>query len=778
MIRAAFRLPLFTAGLTFCLVFLLAAASFAAAASPNSLTMQAEDEQAVTWTLNAGKVTSLGDSEIIEAEGDVVLRRGADYMKADYARYYASTKWVFLRGNVEARMGKDTMKAAEAEFDLRSRVGWLKQGEIFMDGPHMYFTGERIDKHWGDVYSFKEAKITACDGDVPAWSLTAQEAVVEIDGYAQLYRPNFQVKDTPVLFSPWMIIPAKKERQSGLLTPEWGTSSQRGFYYNQPFFWAIDESQDMTFNGYFMDKRGFMQGVQYRSRPSVRESLWLRVDWLDDKAQVNNDADDPVNNRDGLVRNNDQRFWARGMYEGHLFDPKWKFRADIDFVSDQNMLHEFKSGYSGYNKSRDELFSWFRRDIQERDLTRKSGFLLFRDWDRASVALSSVYMQDQRLGNGNAERSTDTTVQRFPQFDMFLHKGRLIEDLPLEVSGDAQAAYMYRRTGTRGSRYQMTPTMTLPLNGRYGSVIASGALQQSFYGTDVHEKTDGAARQDGTSQTVPTWQVDGSSELMRVYHTGPSLPATEESVGKTRWTAVRHAIQPRVRYRNIPLRDQSDNPRYDDGDRILPRNELTYSVTNVITRKRERVVAQAPQKEGDKPVPSVANDYLDVFRFNLEQSYDIREARRTDERDEHARRPYGDVIGEMEVRFDERVSFVTRSYWSPYQDEFTQHDAGVWLTVPQWGHLYTGYGYRRPLDEYKRQREHEVKTIKMSGDLKLFGPFSANFDYSYDYNRNQDVERGVQLVYNHQCFQLMGIFRKDGFEEHYGVRFVLIGLGD
>ena len=778
MIRAAFRLPRLTAGFSLFLLVFSLALPLAQAASPNSLTMQAEDEQSVTWTLNAAKVTSLGDSEIIEAEGDVLLRRGADYLKADYARYYATTKWVFLRGNVEAKMGKDTMKSQEAEFDLRSRVGWLKHGEIFMDGPHMYFAGERIDKHWGDVYSFKHAKITACDGETPAWSLTAQEAVVEIDGYAQLYKPNFQVKDMPVLFSPWMIIPAKKERQSGFLSPEWGQSDQRGFYYNQPFFWAIDESRDMTFNEYFMDKRGFMHGVQYRSRPSVRESLWFRVDWLDDKVQVNNDADDDINNRDGLVRNNNQRFWLRGMYEGHLIDPKWKLRADVDFISDQNMLHEFKSGYSGYNKSREELFSWFRRDLQEKDLMRQSGFMVFRDWDRVSTSLSTIYLQNQRLGHGNEKKSTDTTVQRTPQLDIFLHKGRIVETVPLEISGNAQAAYMYRRDGTRGSRYQMTPTLTLPVNGRYGSIIASGALQQSFYGTDVHEKTDGTARQDGKSQTIPTWQIDGSTELVRVYRTGAPLQAEESTVGKNRWTAVQHTIQPRIRYRNIPLEDQKDNPRYDDGDRILPRNELTYSVSNILTRKRDRVIAQPPQKEGEKPQPVSTSDYLDLFRLTLEQSYDIREARRTDDRGDHARRPYGDVVGEMEIKFDEFASFTTRSYWSPYKGEFTQHDTGVRFSVPNWGWLYTGYGYRRPIDEYKRMREDEVKTVKLNGGLNLYGPFSVNFDYSYDYNRSQDVERGFQLVYNHQCFQLMGLFQKDGYEEHYGVRFVLTGLGD
>ena len=202
--------------LLICVLFLLSA-SPALCAQP--LLMQTEDERLVKWDLTADTVTTFNDSEIMEARGNVHLKRGNEYLKADFARYYMSTKWVYLKGNVQVKTGRDELTADEAEFDLRSRVGWLKKGQIFMDGPHAYISGDRINKYWGDVYSFTQAKVTTCDGDVPAWSISTDERVLEIAGYARMSGSSFNVMDKTVAYTPFFIFPSTTYRQSVLLPP-------------------------------------------------------------------------------------------------------------------------------------------------------------------------------------------------------------------------------------------------------------------------------------------------------------------------------------------------------------------------------------------------------------------------------------------------------------------------------------------------------------------------------------------------------------------------------
>jgi LPS-assembly protein len=678
---------------------------------------------------------------------------------------------------------RDEILAEEAEFDLRSRIGWLKQGRIFMAGPHVYVAGEHLTKHWGDVYTFKNAKITACDGAVPAWSLTAQEAVVEIDGYARLTRSSFQVNDRPVAYTPYFIFPVKTKRQTGLLRPEFGRSTTNGVFYNQPFFWAIDESRDLTVNEYLMEKRGFMHGMEYRAKPATDATVWLRGDWMWDKIRKLRQGDGEYAG-DGQMRDNYDRYWLRGMIDARLPDPAWRFKADIDYVSDQYFLSEFKHDFSGFTRSRNELNSLFSRDLQEKSLKRQSGFLLTRDWERASVAFSSTYLQDQYLGNGNQPRSSDETVQRLPQFDAFLHKGRILPDLPLEIDSTLQAAYMYRRSGTRGARYEVVPTLTLPVNTRYGSIIASAGLTQTLYETELPSRSrdqgnnNNAPRQNNNSRTVPEFGIAGFTEFSRVFDLEPTpLDKTKENLGKSRWTALRHSIQPRLEFRHSANEDQERNPYYSPEDRLAPRTELVYSVTNALTVKQEHVALVKDPASGEM-MPTLNTSYRDVLRLRLEQAYDQREATRDDERDVFPRRPFGDIFSDLTAYLTDYVSVSTRNNWSPYEGEFVRHQSGVRLHVPEYGSLYVGYDTRKAIQEYTRRSNHRVNYLRMDASTANFGPWSLHASYRQDYKNYSNQETYIDLTYTHQCFQLVGRVSIEPQETSYQLHIVLSGLGD
>lgn len=758
-----------------------------AADATSSIKMLSESGREIVWNLNADRMLTAGGGSVIEAFGKVELRMGDDYLRADFARYFVNTNWVYLYGNIELRLGGDVLSAQEAEFDLSSRTGWLTDGRVFIAENNAYFSAGRIIKHRGGVYSFDDLKFTTCDGDQPAWSLEADTAVLEMDGYAQLWKTKFQLVDQSVMYSPYLIVPAKSSRQTGFLVPDAGQSSKLGYFYTQPFYLVIDDSRDVTFTESFMSKRGFMHGFNYRSRGSEDENLWLSFDYIYDDKTVNSFSGKYYYG-DELLRTNNSRYWLRGMYDVRMpGEPLWRLRADLDYVSDQYYLRDFKRGMQGYNKNRDALFNAFSRDLRERDDNRESGAMFFRDWERGGVYLSGMYYQNASLGHGNTPRSQDTTVQQLPELNMYLQKGRLFESIPLELSGSGQAAYLYRREGTSGGRFDVSPRITLPVSGRYGSIIASAGLHATWYRTEkrnnLADPTISGSSSDEKARYLQEYEISAATEFAKVYNLSPS---PLENAGDSRWTGLKHNIVPRLTYSHIPDEDQENTPYFTSYDYIAPKNEVTLSIDNVITRKRERLLERLNPET--RETESYSNtDYLDLFRLRLEQPYSFYEANRGHDLAIYSREPWRDLMAEVTVYWDEYLSFTSRSYWTHSDSSFTSHSNGLTLNLPDWVRFTTSLNHRKPVDDYYRQRGPEfgqnrriterLTTAAFEADMQLWGPWSMNAYYYWDIKGQAKNEKGLTVMYNHQCFSIGGQIIRDEDDTVFRLRFSLTGLG-
>ncbi len=766
-------------------------------ANSETLKLPGEEASSTLWNLEADKLNTLGDNTIVEAEGGVVLKRGNDILKADFARYYSTTNWVYLRGNVFVRMGRDDINADEAEFDLRSKTGWLTNGHVFMAGPHIYFSGSRIVKHWGDRYTFNKAKVTTCDGPNPAWSMNAEQAVVEIDGYAQLFHSSFDIKNMGVFYSPFMILPAKTTRQSGFLMSDYGISEKRGFYYTQPYFWAIDESRDMTIYGGMMSKVGPLFSLEYRAHEFTGQKTWLAATGIYDRDRVLSPGTGRVDDSN-YARTNHDRYWLRGMTDGYLGASTWRYRANIDFVSDQDYLREFNQGPVGFDRTRDTLFQMFGRDLQEDDQNRVSAGLVSNDWQRVGVVASMRYEQDPSLGHGNRPRSQDQLVQRLPQLDVFLYKGRVFPDLPLEVEAQFQSAYMYRAEGTSGWRSELYPRFSLPLNLGYGSLIGTMGVRQTYYNTERTDHTSPRSlyqdnvttpRQTGESRTMVDWDIQGYTEASRVWQLGDGseLAAIPENAGKQTWTAVRHEIQPRIRYSRTPRVDQEKNPFYITDDRILPTNELTYSITNIITRKGERVTVKG---EGDKREASRNVFYQDLLRWRIESGYDFEEAERDRYLDKYERRPFMDILSDFEIYPWPWLGYNGKTYISPYDGEITRHDHNLNLRYKDKVSLYTGLSFRDKYYDYRKKFKYEdwrdvgltsrVELVHNMLTVNLTPEWSIYID---DYRNMREggslgkaYEQSINIAYTAQCYRIVGRYSYDGYDKSYSLMVELPGI--
>jgi LPS-assembly protein len=741
----------------------------------NALAGSTNQTEPESWRLLADKTAASHDNQYIEAFGNVVLDRGADYIRAEYARYYHATKWVFLKGNVEARFQGDFMKADEAEFDLNTNTGWLKNGQVFMEDPHMYFEGAVLKKTGPETYEFREATVTVCDGDRPAWSIKTSRGDITVDGYAHLWAPRFQILDQPVLMSPYAVIPVKTKRQSGFLLPEIGTSDRLGITYDQPYYQVIDEEQDVTLYSHLMTAKGLMLGAEYRMVPDIHTKGIWKLDYLFDQET---EVESLYDGNENMERGNRNRWWARGKFDGYLGEPDWNLKFDLDLVSDQDYLREFSSGYSGFRKSRKDFLQYFGRDIDDNDSNlRVNRALLSHNWAHVGFQGLLEYTQNLEYGSNNLseqhDKGHDPTLQRLPELNLNLYQTQLFST-PLTMEGSSQFASFWREYGTRGSRIDLHPVMGMPVHLGYVSIIPKAGFRGTSYFVEQYENEDAGVDTDDSTPTrfLPDFTTTAYTEFSRVFSLAEE---SDVDAGKnsTTWLKLKHAVQPRLEYSYIPFSSQSKYPYFDEMDRIEPENELTYSLTNVFTCKTGRMQPN-PEERGKR---GLKVDYFDMARLRFEQSYDIREESRDEDTDEYPNRPFSDVMADLTTRLSPWLYLTNRSWFSPYEGRITEHEHALSAFYDDVLFGTFSLDFLEEIDEYTRQEQERLRIASFGGGIALTNAWSAAFLYRVDWEESTDLEKRLTVRYDHQCFSTETSWSQTDDDTRFEFRVILAQLG-
>ena len=131
-----------------------------------------------------------------------------------------------------------------------------------------------------------------------------------------------------------------------------------------------------------------MPGVEFRYIEKANEKGVFSANYLDDKLSDPSETD--YYDDTGFTHTNSDRYWLRGKAD-HIFGDYWYSRLDIDIVSDQDYLTEFKAGSTGFNSNQEKYLETFGRGFQtETDPLRKNTFKLLRSWDDGDIAFSGV----------------------------------------------------------------------------------------------------------------------------------------------------------------------------------------------------------------------------------------------------------------------------------------------------------------------------------------------------------------------------------------------------
>jgi LPS-assembly protein len=207
------------------------------------------------------------------ARGNVRARQEDRTLFADELEYHPNENRFIARGNVIILgQGDFPQYADEIELDSEMSSGVALGFATMLENNGRMAAAAAIRRENGSM-QFNDAYYTACElcegGEhEPTWRLRAREVVQDAEDEMIYYRDaQLEVMGVPVLYAPvFAHADPSSERRSGLLFPTFGVSSRLGAWFQQPYYWAISEHQDMTLAPRLMSNVNPLLYTQYRKR--------------------------------------------------------------------------------------------------------------------------------------------------------------------------------------------------------------------------------------------------------------------------------------------------------------------------------------------------------------------------------------------------------------------------------------------------------------------------------------------------------------------------------
>ena len=721
------------------------------------------------WELEADSVEYDQKADEYIARGNVLIYKGSIKLLADYVRFDHKNMKAFAEGNVVLTNGEDILSGTSMDIDLQKQVGTVNDGYLFLKENNYHITGDVIKKVGTKTYTVDEATMTTCDGPDPDWKISGKNVKIKEDGEGTARHVKIYARKMPVLYTPYFYYPARKDRQTGLLWPQAGVSDRWGYYYSQPFFWAIDKSSDATFYGQYMGRRGFRPGVEYRYYlDEWSKGTWMVDGFIDRKIDDGEgDSSEQWGFSDGdreILRNNEDRYWLRGTHQQKL-PLDMRGRLDLDLVSDQDYTREFETGQMGWNASKTYFEKEFGRDLDDfNDPIRTNQLNINKLWPTYSLNAKLRYNLDSTIRNSH---ESDDTLHQLPLVEFDGVKQR-IGSSPFFYNLNTEYVYYYSRDDKRGQRMDLFPRFYLPLQFKpFFTIEPSIGLRETLWYLD--KESYGPKNRKFYSRELFDTSLNFFSEIYNVF----------QLEGKN-IKAIKHSIRPEITHTYIPNVDQSDLPNFDAIDRVDNTNLLTYSLTNILTSKSLKEGSFEINRRVDKTqagvIDSVADHaYNDFLRFKLQQTYDINEGKES-----NPDKPFSPIFAELDLFPGKYIAVDADASWSVYDMDILSHNIATNLWDDRGDQLSIEYRYTKDSNEINA---NETKSLWTALTVKVTDRLTVNGNYEYNFLEDVPVEAGFGLIYTADCWSFDGIIRQrtgvDNDKKYdFEVNINLFGLGE
>lgn len=701
------------------------------------------------------------EEQVATLAGDVVMRQGSMQIEADEASLYQAESRGELNGKVRLRDNGALIVGDHADVQLDTGAAKVDNAEYVLHKSRIRGSALYAKRAEDSIIRLKDGTYTTCEPNSNAWQLKGNNITLNpATGFGTATNVTLRVKDIPVFYTPYIYFPIDDRRQSGFLPPSFSSSTDTGFMLVTPYYFNLAPNYDATLYPRYMTKRGLLMEGEFRYLTESSEGQL-------GAAYLNDDNDDRKRQTDYT----DKRYMLNWQHKGGL-DSRVLTEVDYTKISDPYYFQDLESDQIGV-ESRDYLNQQGAVSYRGDDYTAK---LNVQAYQLATVTQITPYdMLPQLTLNGmlpthpgGLNFAYNTELVRFDR-DLETGKytnedGTTADRLDTNVKGLARA---------NGTRMNLAPSVSLPLNWSYGFLTPSLKYMHTQYDLDL----------DGTGKSeLPTGQKFDSS-------VNRSVPIASVDSGlyfdrNTNWfgTNYRQTLEPRAFYLYVPEKNQDDIPIFDTSestfsysslwrdnrftgtDRVGDENKLSLGLTSRLIEdngfERQRIsVGQAYYfKDRKVQLPGIDADRKDatssVSPYALEYAYRFnRDWRATADYnwDPETRSPRsGSAM--MHYQPEDNPNKVVNAGFR-YRNDQVRYDqyTGKW-TVGGGDYLSPGDpGY---IKDYYKIKQHDFSVI-----WPIVPQWNAISRWQYDYNRNRTLEAFGGFEYDNCCWKLRLISR-------------------
>ncbi len=546
------------------------------------------------WNVDA--VNQTAEGKVWHLRGHAEMENISMLFRADEIDYNDDTGDVEARGSVyfELFERNDKIWCDHLEYNTKSETGKFydvrgttapridsRPGMLTSLNPY-YFQGkwaERVDGR----YTLYDGFLTNCRIPHPWWRLVGPRFVVVPGVSAKAYRSVFLLRKLPLFFAPFFYKSLQRmPRRSGLLAPNIGHSSLRGFMLGAGAFWAINRSYDATYHVLDYTARGFAHHLEFRGKPSDKVDFDAIVFGVQDRGLPQPDG----------TRLKQGGYTVSVAGRADLGDG-WTARASINYLSSFTFREAFSDSFNEAVFTEANSVAFIGKDWS----TFSFDTAVERKQDFTSL---EIPITDPTTGKTNTFTNA-VVIKKLPEADLSSRDHEVLPGLPVWYSFDSSAGLLSRgqpdfinssvllgqyQTSLLDSRVDFAPQITTALHLGAFHLIPSFTVDETYYG-----QTQGPY-QDGFQRVIESPLLRSAREF-KVDLVAPSFSRV---FNRKTWLGdkLKHVIEPRVTYEYVTGIGEDFNRiiRFDEADLLSNTNQLTFSLVNRVYAKRGNDVSE------------------------------------------------------------------------------------------------------------------------------------------------------------------------------------------